>query len=455
MTQFASNSSTCDNDVERGHEPLVLTGSLRCDLDCLRQIETEIEQALARLPTKSDRSPADHKMAENMLEQGRTVRETFLQRHAQEVYDLLTDQRQTYMRLDELLKAVAQRFPGLAPNQKLLHADRIKVQAHKEGFEIDLGLIVRAFMRIPDVGSHLMDAMLRPTARALSLLPLFLSNDRIDLGSVLLERRNQGGHLTLQSAENLNAEDETLVNDLETAIDLVLLDDRIRVGALRGGVMTHPKYAGRRIFCAGINLKSLRDGKIGLIDFLLTRELGLVNKLQCGVLSNPQKVGLERLEQKPWVAAVEGFAIGGGMQLLLVSDYVIAATDSYFSLPAANEGIVPGAANLRISRQLGSRLSRRIILSGKKIKTSDPEAWLICDEIVPSEVVDKAVENAVEALSSPAVTANRMMLNRAEERPEDFRIYMAEFAVVQARRAFSADVLAKLDHKWDGKRGSP
>jgi len=435
-------------------EPLMPTGSLLEDLDCLDRIIADGERALAILPSKPNRSFREQQIADEILDHGRKTREACLHVHGQAIYDLLTDDGGHYLRLDELLQAARCRLPGLTPSNDLLVAERNRIQAEKDGFDIDLGLIARAFLRLPRAGTHLMDAMLRPTARALSLLPGFRVNDRIDLEAVIVERRNEGGYLTLHALRDLNAENEQLVNDLETAIDLILLDDRIRVGALRGGVMTHAKYTGRRIFCAGINLKSLRDGQIGLIEFLLTRELGLINKLRCGLLVNPEKEGLERFKQKPWVAGVEGFAIGGGMQLLLAFDYVIAANDAYFSLPAANEGIVPGVANLRITRQMGSRLARRMILSGDRIKATDPEASLICDEVVTTEAMDVALDRAVEKLASPAVLANRMMLNMAEERPEDFRAYLAEFAVIQARRACSSDVLAKLSQNWSGARGS-
>jgi len=434
-------------------EPLELTGCASADHDGLARITGCADQALQRLPAKQYRSSNEQEIADQILEHVRSVRDLYLRQHALQVYDRLTRERTVYLRLDELLTAVSLHFPALMPGSERLSADRGRIQAHKEGFDIDLGVIVRAFLRVRSSGIHLMDAMLRPTARALSLRSGFLADQKIDLGTVLLERRNSVGQLTLQNSENLNAENERLVDDLETAIDLVLMDEHIRVGSLRGGVMTHPKYAGKRVFCAGINLKSLRDGQIGLIEFLLTRELGLIGKLRSGLLLDPDKEGLERLRQKPWVAAVEAFAIGGGMQMLFAFDHVIADEDAFFSLPAATEGIVPGAANLRITRQLGGRLARRVILSGARIRASDPEAMLVCDEIVKGEDVAMALDRATEALASPAVVANRMMLNMAEERADDFREYMAEFSVVQARRALSADVLEKLDRNWSGTRG--
>ena len=80
----------------------------------------------------------------------------------------------------------------------------------------------------------------------------------------------------------------------------MLLDDRIEVGVLRGALATHPKHAGRRIFGSGLNLTQLYHGRISLVEFMFERELGAVSKLFRG--------------DKPWIAAVEGFAIGGACQ---------------------------------------------------------------------------------------------------------------------------------------------
>jgi thioesterase DpgC len=141
---------------------------------------------------------------------------------------------------------------------------------------------------------------------------------------------------------------------------------------------------------------------------------------------------------------VDGFAIGGGMQLLLVFDHVLAASDAYFSLPAAQEGIVPGAANFRLPRCVGPRLSRQIILAGRRIWATESAAQSLVDEVVEPADMEEAVERALDRLQSPAVVANRRMLNIAEESPDEFRRYMAEFAAQQALRLYSEDVIGKV-----------
>jgi (3,5-dihydroxyphenyl)acetyl-CoA 1,2-dioxygenase len=140
---------------------------------------------------------------------------------------------------------------------------------------------------------------------------------------------------------------------------------------------------------------------------------------------------------------VDGFAIGGGLQLLLVCDHVIAASDAYVSLPAAQEGIVPGAANLRLTRAVGARLARQVILGGRRVSAVEPEARLLLDEVVDPADMDAAVDQALAALAEPAVAANRGKLTFAEEPPGRFRHYMAEFALRQALRLYGDDVVAK------------
>jgi (3,5-dihydroxyphenyl)acetyl-CoA 1,2-dioxygenase len=233
---------------------------------------------------------------------------------------------------------------------------------------------------------------------------------------------------------------------METAVDLALLDPDVRVGLLRGGQMSSAHYRGRRVFSAGINLKALHAGGISLVDFLLRRELGYISKLMRGLLVADASCWHSPTVQKPWVAAVDGFAIGGGMQLLFVFDYVLAAADAYFSLPAAQEGIVPGAANLRLGRCAGPRLTRQIILGGRRIWASESAASLVADEVVEPPGMDEAVERALHRMQSPAVLANRRLLNLADEPPDAFRQYMAEFAVSQALRLYSADVLGRISH---------
>src|SRR4029453_15910318 len=114
---------------------------------------------------------------------------------------------------------------------------------------------------------------------------------------------------------HLNAEDDSTIEPFEAAIDLVLLDDAIDIGVLRGGVVEHPRYAGRRIFGAGLNLTHLYRGQISYLFFPM-RDLGLVHKVFRGRSDPPV--------EKLWIAAAETYAIGGACQLLLAVDHILA-----------------------------------------------------------------------------------------------------------------------------------
>jgi thioesterase DpgC len=402
------------------------------------------DDLIASLPEPWRRSPEQCARAAAAHAAARTLRSQFMATHADAVYDELTDGRAVHLRLARLVDTAATRFPGLAPTAEQVATERARPQADREGWEIDQGIFLGGVLRSPLAGSHLLDAMRRPTPRALRLLPEFSRTGLADLGSVRIERRAGAAYLTMCLGDCLNAEDNQQVEDMETAVDLALLDPGVRVGLLRGGVMSHPRYRGKRVFSAGINLKALHDGGISLVDFLLRRELGYIHKLVRGILVEDGTCWHSPAVEKPWVAAVDGFAIGGGMQLLLVCDHVIAASDSYFSLPAAHEGIVPGAASFRLARRAGLRLPRQIILQGCRIGASEAGARLLVDEVVEPAEMEGAIEKSLDRLQSPAVVVNRRMLNLAAEPPDEFRRYMAEFAVQQALRLYSDDVIGKV-----------
>src|SRR5204863_9442957 len=136
----------------------------------------------------------------------------------------------------------------------------------------------------------------------------------------------------------------------------------------------------------------------------LIREFGFVDKSFRGIASpgiSPEENSVEKL----WIAAVEGFAIGGHCQILLTMDYTLAADDAYLTLPARMEGIIPGAANLRLPRFVGDRIARQAVMAERRIDCASPEGRLICDEIVPAGEMDAALERTVEKLTGSGVVS--------------------------------------------------
>ena len=407
-------------------------------LPALREAESRLEA----LPQRPARSPEQQAQAERAIADARALRRRWLARHAEALYEQLTESGRYRLNLDALVYAAAEAVPGLVPTRAQIETERDFLQAEKDGREIDQGMFFAALLASPRCGPHLIDSMRQPCSRAAAHLDEFRRTGRLRLDRLALERRGTCAHLTVHNEDCLNAEDETLIADMEVAVDLVLLDDAVHVGVLRGAVMSHPKYVGRRVFSAGINLRELHRGRIPYVNFLLQREMGYIHKMLRG-LRIEGEAG-PRVLEKPWVAAVDGFAIGGGAQILLACDYVVARDDAFFSLPAAQEGIVPGVANLRLSRWTGMRLARQIVLGGRRVHAHEPEGRLLFDELADAAGMDAAIEVAAARLDAPAVVPNRRMLTLAEEPPEAFRAYLAAFAEVQAERLYAPDVLNKV-----------
>ena len=372
------------------------------------------------------------------------------------VYDELTDGLTRPRRASELVYAAAERFPGLVPTRSAIAAERERLQKDKAGLEIDQGVFLGKVLGQPRTGRHLLHAMAQPTPEAIARLPELRSAGTVDLGPMRVDRVGPIGHVTIQNHAFLNSEDDVSTGALEVAVDLVLLDDDIHAGVLRGAPATHPKHAGRRIFGAGINLTHLYHGRISLVEFMVERELGAIHKMYRGhPLGDPDDSDLDSRREKPWIAAVDSFAIGGACQWLLVMDRVVAETGSYFNLPARKEGIIPGCANLRLPRFVGERLARQAIFFNHVFEAESPDGRLIADEVVPGEAMEAAVERAVSELVSagPAsLLANRRMLRMAQEPIARFRRYMSGYARDQAECLYSPALIANLERGWDAKR---
>ncbi len=196
------------------------------------------------------------------------------------------------------------------------------------------------------------------------------------------------------------------------------------MGVIRGAVVSHPRYAGRRIFGAGLNLTHLYHGQLDFL-FFITRDLGYVNKLFRGLSSEEHLPGEpEQTTEKLWVAAVEAFAIGGACQILHTVDHVIAMRGARLYLPARKEGILPGASNLRLPRAVGERLARQAILSGLEFEAGTPHGDLLCDEVVDStDEMDAAIARRMEALTSSGLVnaaGNRRALRVGPSRSTSF-----------------------------------
>jgi thioesterase DpgC len=371
------------------------------------------------------------------------------------IYAGLTDGYRRRLRVSELVYAAAERYPDHLPSRAAIAAERELLQKDKQGLEINQGIFVANVLAHPRAGFHLIHSMSQPTAHALDLLGGFQRDGSVDLGPMRVDREGDIGHVTVQNHAFLNSEDDVSTAALEVAVDLVLLHDDLRVGVLRGGPATHHKYVGRRILGSGINLTQLYRGKISLVEFMLERELGQVSKMYRGHdLAPYDSLVLEQRREKPWIAAVDSFAIGGTCQWLLVMDRVIAELDSYFALPARKEGIIPGCANLRLPRFVGERIARQAIFFNRTFPANSPEGRMLADEVVPATEMEAAIRGAaceVVSAGTASLAGNRLALRQVQEPLDLFRRYMANYSAQQAHCLYSPALIDNLERSWNAK----
>ena len=436
------------------------TGDFAADRDAFSGYWQRSAGLAARLPPPARRNDRDQAAAAIIAERARNARVRFLRSHADAVYDVLTDRRSRFVRVEELVREAAKLVPGLVPDAQQLAAEADCLQRDKRGFEIDQGLFLSAVLGSAAAGRHLCHAMLLPRPDALALLPRFQRDGLVELTGASVRRAGRAAVVTQTNPRFLNAEDQTTLDGLEICVDLALLDDTAEVAVMRGGPIEHAKYRGRRVFGAGINLTHLYHGRIPFLWFL-QRDLGYVNKIYRGLAvadePPPDEFGGRTIE-KPWIAAVEAFAIGGHCQLLLVMDYVIAERTAFMSLPARKEGIIPGAANMRLPRFTGDRIARQAIQYERRLECDSPEGRLICDEIVEPGGMDKAIEGVVARLTSSGVVSaagNRRAIRIAQEPFDTFRAYFALYAREQAYCHFSPALIANLERHWQAQNRAP
>jgi thioesterase DpgC len=382
----------------------------------------------------------------------RTARDRLLRDNIGAIYDRLTDGMTRFVRVEDLVERAADAYPGLVPGRALLAVEAGLALKDKTGLEIDQSLLLAHILADPCRGTHLCHAMLLPRPETAAALETLDAQGFLDLGTCRLERHDRAVHLLSSNPRYLNAEDQGTIAAMEIAVDVATLDPKTDIAVLRGQPVQNAKYAGRRIFGSGINLTHLYHGQIPFLWYL-QRELGFMHKYLRGVAFAdhvPDDVNGAGTE-KPWIAAVEGFAIGGHCQILLTMDYVLATEDAFMTLPARKEGIIPGAANLRLPRFTGDRLARQLIQAERRLPCDSTEGRLICDEIVPEADMDAAIARTVAMLTSAGAVGaigNRRAFRVAVEPLDLFRRYCAVYAREQALCHFSPALIRNLEQNW-------
>src|SRR5437588_11772039 len=197
---------------------------------------------------------------------------------------------------------------------------------------------------------------------------------------ILVEREERVGIVTLNRPKELNALRTDLVSELATALEEFDRDEEIGCIVLTG--------AGDRAFAAGADIKEMSDKSP--IDMLH------------GGFAAWQRI---RKIQKPMIAAVGGYALGGGCELAMHCDMIIASENSRFGQPEILLGIIPGAGGTqRLARTLGKYRTMEIVLTGAQVTAQEMHALGLVNRVVPKgEHLIEAIKRAKSVAAQAAV----------------------------------------------------
>lgn len=383
------------------------------------------------------------------------IRRDFLARHAIGLYDRLTAGRSRFLRVGELLLAAAEAAPGLVPDRQALAAEAARPLSAKTGIEMAQAEFLAVIFADRGAGLHLCHAMMLPRPEATENAARLARDGVLDLGLVRITRQGRLLIVENRNTGRLNAEDVPTIDALEHAVDAALLDADSAACILRGGIVDHPRYAGRRLAGAGLNLTDLYEGRVPYVMYI-EREMGWVSKVFRGLASAgelPDETA--QTIEKAWIGVIDTFAIGAAAQALLVCDAVVAEAGSWFNVPARKEGLVPGATNLRLPRIMGDRLARQIIMTGRTIQADSPEGRLLVDRVAPAAELDAAIAEVAADLVDGGVVSvagNRRAFRVGQEPLDLFRAYLATYTREVAICHLSPALVANLERHWTGRR---
>jgi enoyl-CoA hydratase/carnithine racemase len=232
--------------------------------------------------------------------------------------------------------------------------------------------------------------------------------------TVLVERTGNIAHLILNRPEVLNAIDNTLARELGAACDALAADESVWLIIFRG--------AGERAFCAGADLKA----RLGFTPEQWLEQRALLRAMFATLRAVPQ----------PMIAAVHGFALGGGTELAMLADFVVASDDAVFGLTEVSLGIIPGGGGTQnLPRMIGRNRAKELIFSARRIKADEALELGLVNHVVPrAELLPKATAIAEEILkNSPfAVRQAKWSIDRGADLPFEDGIQREHEAYLRA-----------------------
>ncbi len=213
--------------------------------------------------------------------------------------------------------------------------------------------------------------------------------------TIILDPPEQGVQLIrLNRPQAHNALTSAVLRELAAALEIIAVDEAIGAVVLTGGA---------KVFAAGADLKEMAS--LDMVD----------------VLNDSRPALWKSIAQfpKPLIAAVNGYALGGGCELAMHADIIIAGDNAQFGQPEINLGIIPGAGGTqRLIRAVGKSLAMKLVLSGEFIGAEEArQSGLVAEVTIPEMTIERALSLAKTIAAKPALAvrqAKEVLLNAFE-----------------------------------------
>lgn len=215
----------------------------------------------------------------------------------------------------------------------------------------------------------------------------------LELETMRCELDGPLARLRLIRPQALNAANWTWVRDLVKATDYLAHRSETRVVLVSGE---------GRAFCSGLDVKELAQGNLS-VEWFATWEQAVTALTSLNAIT---------------IAAIQGYCLGGGLQLAIACDLLIASTDATFSIPAVREGVVADLGPMRLARMIGTSRAKYLCLLGRRFSAQEGLALGIIHEVVaPDELEQHALNMAQELLTIPftALRHTKRQIDRAFE----------------------------------------
>ncbi len=256
--------------------------------------------------------------------------------------------------------------------------------------------------------------------------------------TILVERRGAVTLLTINRPQALNALNSAVLEDLIAAFTAFEADETQRCAIVTG--------SGEKAFAAGADIKEMAAKPAA--DFY--REDMFARWTS----------HLVRAVRKPWIAAVNGVALGGGCELVMMADIAIAADHARFGQPEIRLGVPPGMGGTqRLAHAVGKAKAMDLILTGRTMDAAEAERAGLVARVVPAaELIDHAMEaaEAIAATAPLAAMAAKELVNAAFELPLDQGILLERrmfqlMAATEDKGEGMAAFIARREPQWKGR----